>query len=251
MQEGGSLMGTDQRGTRYVFAGTRRRDEEATKICPQCGEVLFADMDICYGCLYEFPRVDEQRDASELGLSLVEPQGVSRGHRGSNESRGVDPLDGIDLDEIDDDAADGGLAYQDETPPAPPRHRKLCEASADATMDLAASEPPEVSPGRVCGFRILARSTDMQVHIPLTERGLSIGRGETNDVVLNARSVSRTHLRLVPLPDKVLAQDCGATNPATIDGKKLEGTASLRVGDLVVVCGTEFEVEDAPPDPAA
>ncbi|MGN0075949.1 MAG: FHA domain-containing protein [Parafannyhessea sp.] len=25
-----------------------------TKVCPRCGEELFSDMDICYGCLYDF-----------------------------------------------------------------------------------------------------------------------------------------------------------------------------------------------------
>jgi hypothetical protein len=25
-----------------------------TKVCPRCGEGLFSDMDICYGCLYDF-----------------------------------------------------------------------------------------------------------------------------------------------------------------------------------------------------
>ena len=27
-----------------------------TKVCPRCGELLFADMDVCYGCLYDFTR---------------------------------------------------------------------------------------------------------------------------------------------------------------------------------------------------
>ena len=29
--------------------------EYAIKVCPRCGEELFADMHVCYGCLYEFP----------------------------------------------------------------------------------------------------------------------------------------------------------------------------------------------------
>lgn len=27
-----------------------------TKVCPQCGAVLFEDMPICYSCLYDFER---------------------------------------------------------------------------------------------------------------------------------------------------------------------------------------------------
>lgn len=49
-----------------------RRTE--TKVCPRCGEELFSDMDICYGCLYDFshppnsvvgaamPALDERRE---------------------------------------------------------------------------------------------------------------------------------------------------------------------------------------------
>ncbi len=27
-----------------------------TKLCPRCGAELYADMSICYGCLYDFTR---------------------------------------------------------------------------------------------------------------------------------------------------------------------------------------------------
>ena len=30
------------------------------KRCPRCGEVLFDDMDVCYGCLYDFGRNREE-----------------------------------------------------------------------------------------------------------------------------------------------------------------------------------------------
>ena len=33
----------------------------ATKFCPQCGQELFEDMAVCYGCLYDFSRDDTQR----------------------------------------------------------------------------------------------------------------------------------------------------------------------------------------------
>lgn len=32
-----------------------------TKVCPRCHEVLFADMDICYGCLFDFTKQAERR----------------------------------------------------------------------------------------------------------------------------------------------------------------------------------------------
>lgn len=36
-------------------------EEVQTKRCPQCGALLFADMDVCYDCLYEFATVEERR----------------------------------------------------------------------------------------------------------------------------------------------------------------------------------------------
>lgn len=40
----------------------------ATKVCPQCGQVLFADMDVCYGCLHDFSR---EVDVGSLGLPVT------------------------------------------------------------------------------------------------------------------------------------------------------------------------------------
>ena len=36
-----------------------------TKACPRCGAVLYADMNVCYGCLYDFSR-DKTRHARLL-----------------------------------------------------------------------------------------------------------------------------------------------------------------------------------------
>ena len=40
---------------------TRGRAPYPTKACPRCGSELYADMMVCYGCLYDFTR---ERDAS-------------------------------------------------------------------------------------------------------------------------------------------------------------------------------------------
>lgn len=42
-----------------------------TKVCPRCGEELFADMNVCYGCLYDFTHVHAE-DMGEL-FGLDEP----------------------------------------------------------------------------------------------------------------------------------------------------------------------------------
>lgn len=45
----------------------------ATKVCPQCGQELFADMKVCFDCLYEFPEETvgaRRRKADECGPRL-------------------------------------------------------------------------------------------------------------------------------------------------------------------------------------
>jgi len=56
-----------------------------TKTCPQCGQELFEDMNVCYGCLYDFTREpsmegmglpaplleEEESDESDVTLSLA------------------------------------------------------------------------------------------------------------------------------------------------------------------------------------
>ena len=46
----------------------------AKKTCPRCGEELFADMQVCYGCLYDFTRSDN--GPSEIADALDEPEGL-------------------------------------------------------------------------------------------------------------------------------------------------------------------------------
>lgn len=49
-------------------------EEYAKKTCPRCGERLYADMQVCYGCLYDFTRSDN--GPSELAGDLDEPDGM-------------------------------------------------------------------------------------------------------------------------------------------------------------------------------
>ena len=46
----------------------------AKKTCPRCGEELFADMQVCYGCLYDFTRSDN--GPSEIAEAIDEPEGL-------------------------------------------------------------------------------------------------------------------------------------------------------------------------------
>jgi hypothetical protein len=232
--------------------------------------VLFADMDVCYGCLYDFSRDERARSEALQRQQLRVLAGKQIQVPSPNVSGNLpDPLDAIELDEIDDDPPQNDLSvpWEEERAQSIPRHSKEQRHSADETLDLSAALPDgsegearAADPNKtslVTGvykppkFRVVARSHDMQVKVPLPGQGLMVGRDDSNDIVLFSRTVSRTHLRLVPRDDHVLAQDCGATNPAQAHGKPIEGTVRLVDGEEVEVCGALLRIETDHPDPAA
>lgn len=260
-----------RKSTRYVFAGSQQEKEGAGyKTCPRCGEVLFSDMDVCYGCLYDFSR-DEQARSEALQRQRLR---VLSGRQAqvpnpSMSGNASDPLDAIELDEIDDDPPQDELASSqgEERAQSVPRHSKEQRGSTEDTLDLSTALPDTLEggagtldPDKTClasevykppKFRVIARSHDMQVKVPLPVRGLMVGRDSSNDIILFSWAVSRSHLRLVPLDDHVIVQDCGATNPAQVRGESIEGTVRLVEGEEVEVCGTLLRIETDRPDPAA
>ena len=134
----------------------------ATRRCPRCGAELYADMDVCYGCLYDFTR-DRPRDAGVMDLSLA------RRHAG------------------------------------------------------------EVG--------VVVRTQTLDVWLPVGERGASVGRDGSNDVVLHSIAVSGCHVRLVPTPDGMEVSDLNSTNPARYHGREIHGRVIVSYGDTIDVCG--------------
>ena len=146
--------------------------EYATKVCPRCGEELFADMRVCYGCLYEFPPA---RDVTAPASSAVPKTEESA-------SAAEEPaLPGL----VEDEPFlwDAGL------PPAE-------SGWEDDTLDLSgvgneaiamAASSPETQPSSrevLCWVR----TPSMEVRLPIPNEGLVIGRDQTCDVVLRSRA---------------------------------------------------------------
>lgn len=238
-----------QTGTRYVFAASHdTTDEMTTKVCPRCGEVLFADMDVCYGCLYDFTKDDRGRQPMEIDLSRYRADDLDGLPMGSAPAAvgDRDPLAVIALDEIDDE---GEPKVVEEEIGVPPRHGRKSRAAADDTIDFsslkAASPPPSAAkapPRQLC---VCVQTKEALVRLRLLEGGLMVGRSESNDIVLHSRAVSREHIKLTPLDGKVLVEDRGATNPATVGDKPIDDSVVLGIGDVIEVCGTQLAIEDA------
>lgn len=177
-----------------------------TKRCPRCGQELFADMEVCYGCLYDFTR--------ERGSG-----GMPQDYVGSGQTL------------VSEVPWDLGL------PPAE------LHPEDDAATALVAAAPAAGGPGALC---VRIQSESVEVTVPLPADGLLIGRGSVCDVILHSRAVSRHHVRLVPRGAGAVVQDCGSTNRATLRGHEVADSEPMDVGDVLGVCGTLFSLQRGP-----
>jgi hypothetical protein len=88
---------------------------------------------------------------------------------------------------------------------------------------------------------VVEQSDVLRPGIPFTiGGGLSIGRSDDNDVVLDEGVVSGRHARIVA-PGTVV--DEGSTNGTLVNGARVGGRTALRAGDVVQVGSTVFRYE--------
>lgn len=71
---------------------------------------------------------------------------------------------------------------------------------------------------------------------------LTIGRKNTNHLVLNDQYVSGNHVKLFVRNTDYMIEDLGSTNGTTVNEERLEGKAILRVGDEIGVGSAVFKV---------
>lgn len=173
------------------------------KTCPRCGQQLYADMTVCYGCLYDFTRKDN--GPSELAPVVKAPIGKR-------------PL-----------AGEPAPLPEQVVPPAPEAPRANSDDEATTVLDAPA---PDKAAHAVC-----VRTPSAEVLVPLDAQGLSVGRGSGNRVVLREKSVSRRHLRVLPAEGGAEVRDLGSTNPARYRGRPLRGSVVVPWGEEVELGG--------------
>lgn len=210
----------------YSFGGStmqaeeRERAEQAegqavgVKVCPRCGARLFEDMDVCYGCLYDF------RNPGEGFVSLPDPEGQASGAKSAVAAR---PL--------------GRQAGPSSTKAGPTQPREMAmPGDPGATLAFGSELPPVV---------LRVRSPSVEFVIPVGDGGVSFGRSPENDVILPARTVSREHLRVVRRGDDTMAFDQGATNPTLLNGNAISGGVRIADGDVLEVGNVSIKLEPA------
>ncbi len=86
---------------------------------------------------------------------------------------------------------------------------------------------------------------------PLEKDELYIGRDLSNDIVINDAEVSRRHARLVLQAGGFVLEDLGSTNGTSVNGQRLMGPYTLRIGDVITLgehVGLGFEPSEFDPD---
>ena len=131
-----------------------------------------------------------------------------------------------------------------EPSPAPrvgPRPAPRRAAAPTAPAAPAHADQPTVVMGRpVTGPAGPALELDGRM-LPLDGDDLILGRSaERADLVIPDSSVSREHLRLLTVGSTVTLLDLGSRNGVLVNGRRVDGSVTLRDGDVVTVGQTEL-----------
>jgi hypothetical protein len=80
--------------------------------------------------------------------------------------------------------------------------------------------------------------------IPLEKAILLIGRQADCDVSLTAsRKISRKHCCIAIVNEAVVVRDLGSTNGVSVNGSRIDGEASLRLGDELAIGDVRFRLQ--------
>lgn len=69
----------------------------------------------------------------------------------------------------------------------------------------------------------------------LSQSKMSLGRSDENDIVIDIKGVSRTHLGIIIEGQRIQLIDLGSANGTYINDKKIDTRVTLRSGDLIKI----------------
>ena len=166
-----------------------------------------------------------------------------------------------DLPELDLEDPLGGGAGGDAAPPPPgaPRAVQLGEPAPTPVRTVGPPSPPSdsgVTPAASRAYLEIIDGDGKGHMITVGNRGVSIGAGSRNHLVLDDPFVSRQHCRVDLERDSYLVRDTGSTNGIRVDGQDvgeapLQDGTRLQVGGVLMVFrwpdkATDISVSDLP-----
>jgi hypothetical protein len=107
-----------------------------------------------------------------------------------------------------------------------PKKDKPRENDKNAALDDETAAIPVVQ-----AWQALVQGVPTKPQRIVFDRPIVLGRDRTCDVVLEHKSVSRRHARLVPWKDRVIVQDLGSSNGIWLRQKRRDGQVELGEGE--------------------
>jgi hypothetical protein len=115
-------------------------------------------------------------------------------------------------------------------------------ATPDSTQVMSVAAQP--APMRGNNALLLLQSPAGPQPIPLESTTINVGRGLSNDVILEDTRVSRHHVQLRYKNRRFWITDLGSTNGTLVNGERISETA-LRDGDVISLGGLELIFRDS------
>jgi two-component system cell cycle response regulator len=108
----------------------------------------------------------------------------------------------------------------------------------EETSTTAPDELSQAAPARACLVQIYGGELGRR-HI--IDQEITVGRDDTNTVVLEVASVSRRHARVFARDGACWLGDLGSTNGSFVNDREIDGEVELVNGDLIKLGGAVFK----------
>jgi pSer/pThr/pTyr-binding forkhead associated (FHA) protein/tetratricopeptide (TPR) repeat protein len=262
-------VGRDSRN--HLVLGDRQVSKFHCKILARSGQYIVQDLGSSNGTLINGIRMGAEVAISTGDRLRLGPYELIFATHGSDaEPRPPTPRHGTappatgggrdDLPELElEDPLGGGAGPGATPPPGVPRAVQLGEPSPTPARNLGAPPPVSdsgVTPAASRAYLEIIDGDGKGHMITVGNRGVSIGAGSRNHLVLDDPFVSRSHCRVDMERDGYKVRDTGSTNGIRVDGQDVneaplgEGTR-LQVGGVLMVFrwpdkASEISVSDLP-----
>ena len=115
---------------------------------------------------------------------------------------------------------------------------------AESTVRLGQAPPPPAAAEAEARLELVKGDPAMSPVYALTRQGLTLGRSEQRDVILNDLAASRLHAEILHLQGQFWLKDPGSANGVFVNGE-LTRERALRDGDLLRIGSTELRFKQS------